>query len=78
MRHSKLIDEYHSNPNYPYHGPFKKEKIKFNSKDVEDHDFLVKMAHTLMIVTALEVKQGVENLWKGGRPNFRRYYLNFS
>ena len=48
--HTKLIDKFHSNPNYPYYDAVKNERIKFYNENVEDPYCLVKMVCTTMIV----------------------------
>ena len=75
--HAKLIDDYHSSRNSPYYSTVRNDQIKFHDPDVEDPDYLVKIAYTIMIAAVSEVEQGVENLWKRGRSNGRRDYPNF-
>ena len=75
--HAKLIDDYHSSHNSPYYSTVKHDHIEFCNEDTDDPYYLVKIAYTIMIAAVSEVEQGVENLWKRGRSNGRRYYPNF-
>ena len=75
--HAKLTDDYHSSHISPYCSTVKHDQIEFCNEYTVDPDYPVKIAYTIMIAAVSEVGQGVENLWKRGRSNGRRDYLNF-
>jgi hypothetical protein len=53
------------------------DKIKFEDPEAEDPDWKVKQAYTLMIAAALEIENGVENMWKRGPSGGRHDYPDF-
>ena len=75
--HAKLIDEYHQNPNSSYHITVTHDNIKFDDGDPDDPDWMVKQCYLIMIAAVAEVDCGIDNLWRRGKSNGRRYYPNF-
>jgi hypothetical protein len=53
------------------------ESIVFHDEDAEDPDWKSKQSYTMLIVAALEMEMGVENLWKKGKANGRRGHPDF-
>ena len=75
--HVKLIDTYHSSRNSPYHSTVRNDKINLHNPDTEDHDWMMKLGHTIIISAVSEVKTGVENLWKRGWSSGCTEFPNF-
>ena len=53
------------------------DKIKFHDSEQDDPDSLVRLCVTIMIVGALEVHNGIENLWKHGNAYGMKKYPNY-
>ena len=51
--------------------------IEFHDPDADDPDWRVKRCYTLLIAARSEMEYGMDNLWKRGKYNGRRSYLDF-
>ena len=74
--YAKLIDDYYSSHNSPYHITVKHGHIKFNISDAEDLDWMIKKTYTIMLAAISENECGAENMWLRGRLNGQRNYPN--
>jgi hypothetical protein len=74
---AKIIDEFHADHRSPFHSTVTNDKIKFEDPEAEDPDWKVQQAYTLMIAAALEIENGVENMWKRGPSGGRHDYPHF-
>ena len=61
---AKLMDEYLHHDRCSMLRVIKKDGVKFHFPNNPDPDFLVKVCVTLVIAAALEVHNGIKNLWK--------------
>jgi hypothetical protein len=50
----------------PFYNTAQNDRIKSNDPEAGDPDWKLKQAYTLVIAAALEIKNGVKNLWKHG------------
>jgi hypothetical protein len=75
--HSKIIDEYLSDPHAKWHNTTHDCWIKFHDLDDDDPDWKVHICYTLIIAAASEVANGVENLWKKGQSGDQHNYPDF-
>ncbi len=72
------MDEYLSDDRCSMLRVIKKDGVKFHRPNNPDPDFLVKVCVTLVILAALKVHNGIENLWKRGLSYGLKDYPNFS
>ena len=75
---AKLMDEYLRDDRCSMLRVIKKDGVKFHRPNNPDPDFLVKVCVMLVISAALEVHNGIENLWKRGLSYGLKDYPNFS
>ncbi len=75
--HAKIIDTYLSDPRATYHDTVVRDKIVFHDEDNSDPDWMVRQCYLLMIASATEICNGVENLWKKGPSIGRHEYPDF-
>ena len=78
--HTKIIDDYLSNPKASYHQTCKNRKLTFHRDNVEDPGYIVKQCYILLIVGCTELEGEITNLWKKGKsggccsyPDFGQY-----
>jgi hypothetical protein len=57
--HAKIIDKFLSDTGAMHHDTVAKDKIT-----MQDPDWLVKQCYLLIIASAIEIVNGMENLWK--------------
>jgi len=60
--HAKIIDTYLSDPRDTYHDTVVRDKIVFHDENNSDPDWMVRQCYLLMIASATEICNGVENL----------------
>lgn len=63
---AKLMDEYLADCRCSMYTTVVSNKIQFYDPDREDPDALVRLCVTILIIGALEVHNGIKNLWKSG------------
>ena len=74
---AKLMDEYLGDRRCSMYTSVLNDKIRFYDPDREDPDALVRLCVTIIIIGALEVHNGIENLWKSGEAYGLKKYPNF-
>jgi hypothetical protein len=75
-----MIDKFLSYSRATYYDTVKKDKILFYDSSSADPDWMVRQCYSLMIASATEVVNGIDNLWKSGssvghpaHPDFGQY-----
>ena len=74
---AKLMDEYLWDRRCSMYATVIKDKIKFHDPEQDNPDSLVRLCVIFMIVGALEVHNGIENLWKNGNVYGMKKYPNY-
>ena len=64
--HAKLIDKHLSNENLSQWKSVRYDKAKFEEKDSDDSDWVVKQYYLIIVAIVPEVDSGADNLWKRG------------
>ncbi len=75
--HAKLIDKFLSDPRATYHDTVVKDNTIFYDPDAAGLDWMVRQCYLLMIASATEIVNGVENLWKSGPSVSHHAYPDF-
>jgi len=57
-----------------YYDTVKKDKITFYDSSTADPDWMLRQCNLLMIASATEVVNGIDNLWKSGPSVGRHAY----
>ena len=60
--HAKIIDRFNGNIKSPYYSTVINDNIVFDDVNADDPDWRVKICYTIMIASASEIHNGVENL----------------
>jgi hypothetical protein len=74
---ASIIDKYFQDPCADMHLTVKNDGIKFHDPEAEDPDWQVNHCYILLISSASEMENGVENLWKSGKASGQRCYADF-
>eukprot|EP00957_Ditylum_brightwellii_P106060 8089638-Ditylum_brightwellii.AAC.1 len=77
LGHSKIIDDFLSNPRAEYHQTCVLEKIVFDDANDKDRDWEIKHCYTLIIADAGKLECNIDNLWTKGLTQGRREYPEF-
>ena len=72
-----MIDKFLSDSRATYYDTVKKDKIIFYDSSAADPDWMVRQCYLLMIASATEVVNGIDNLWKSGPSVGRHAYPDF-
>jgi hypothetical protein len=75
--HAKIIDEFLSDPRETYYDTVLRDKIVFHDPHASDPDWMVRQCYLLMIASATEVVNGVDNLWRTGPSIGHHEYPDF-
>jgi len=71
------MDKYLRNEASSFYRTVLSEKIAFHDENDPDPDWKVKQCILLVIPAAIEVRNGIQNLWKRGKGYGRRPYADF-